>query len=240
VFIGSSDVKPSTTNSNGYAFFIAPSEPRNYVIEASKNIDGKTIRVQLEIKVVSEPGFWESSYFPIIVATICLVGAIVYVNMRQKNDVYNRAKEISQEKLIKTQEKKGKISPSTSDKKKETKVEAKFEIKSHEPEPVRAKATKDTKVEEMRISRPRKQKEVIPVEEKKDETEKVISEKKMKKRSYDWFEGTDDVRYEIDKLTGEIDEEGIDKWYEGIEGLRDKIDEKVKKKDKKKKDEKEE
>ena len=61
----------------------------------------------------------------------------------------------------------------------------------------------------------------------------------MKKRNYDWFEGTDHLRYEIDKLTGEIDEEGVDKWVEGVEGLQDKINERVKKKDKKKKDEEE-
>ena len=48
------------------------------------------------------------------------------------------------------------------------------------------------------------------------------------------------MRYEIDKLTGEVDEEGLDKWFEGVSDLKVKIDEKIKKKDKKKNGEKEE
>jgi hypothetical protein len=99
---------------------------------------------------------------------------------------------------------------------------------------VRVKSDQDSKVEEIRISRSRKQKEIVPVKEKQDETEKIINRKKMQRHNYDWFEGKDNVRYEIDKITGEVDEHGVDKWYEGIEGLREKIDEKVKNKDKKK------
>ena len=38
------------------------------------------------------------------------------------------------------------------------------------------------------------------------------------------------MRYEIDKLTGEIDEEGVDKWFEGVDDIKKKIDEKMKKK----------
>jgi len=236
VYIADTNLPVSPTNDDGYAILLAPSESGNYVIVAEKDGYKDTV----EIKVVSSPGFWESPFFPIIVATICLISAIVYVNLRQKKDVYNRTKEISKEKLMKMQETTGKIASSRYGKKKETKVEAKFETKSYELKPVRSKITKDAKVEEIRISRPRKQKEVIPVDAKKDETEKVISEKRMKRRDYDWFEGTDDVRYEIDKLTGEIDEEGIDKWFEGVDDLRNKIDERMKKKDKKKKEEKEE
>ena len=100
---------------------------------------------------------------------------------------------------------------------------------------VRIQSQQEAKVEEIRISKPRKEKEVVPVESQEDETEKVINRKKTQKRDYDWFEGTDDIRYEIDKLTGEIDEEGVDKWYEGAGTLKEKIDEKMKKKDKKKK-----
>ena len=100
------------------------------------------------------------------------------------------------------------------------------------------KPDEDPKVEEIRISRPRKEKEVVDVETEDDETEKVINKKKLQQRDYDWFEGSDDVQYEIDKLTGEVDEEGLDKWYEGVDGLKEKIDEKVKKKDKKKNEEK--
>jgi len=236
VNIGSgADVPGYKTKTDGVAYFMAPDRPGDYTIIAT--VDGKNVATT-SIKVVSEPGFWESPYFPIIVATICLISAIVFVNLRQKNEVYIRAKEISQKKLMKKQVNEGKISPpSKTSKKVKPKVKAKYEINSYEPDIVRSKPANDSKVEEIRISRPRKKKEVISVEEEKDPADKVINDKKMKKRGYDWFEGTDDLRYEIDKLTGEIDEEGIDKWFEGVEDLKDKIDERVKKKDKKKKDE---
>ena len=104
----------------------------------------------------------------------------------------------------------------------------------YDKEVVRIQPNKESKVEEIRITRPYKDKEVVPVVSKENETEKIIKKKEMQKRDYDWFEGTDDIRYEIDKLTGKIDEEGLDKWFEGVDHHKDKIKEKVKKKDKKK------
>ena len=59
----------------------------------------------------------------------------------------------------------------------------------------------------------------------------------MTKKDYDWFEGDDDARYQIQKATGEVDETGKDKWFEGVGDLKEKIDERVKKKDKKKDEE---
>ena len=103
---------------------------------------------------------------------------------------------------------------------------------------MRTKQTEDLKVEEIRITRPSKDKEIVPIKTKEDETEKVINRKKNQQHDYDWFKGTDDIRYEIDKLTGEVDEEGADKWYEGVDNLKEKIDEKMKKKEKKKDEEK--
>lgn len=231
VFISGSDKPSSKTNEYGVAYLTAPSDPRDWMIVAE---DGSGVykKATYPIKVVAEPGFWESPYFPIAVAIICLIGAIVFVNLKQKKDIYNRADEISKEKLMEKQGIKEKKTSSSSNRK-GLKVETTLESKPYELEPVRAKPTEDPKVEEIRISRPRKEKEIIPVKE-KDKAEKVISEKRIKKREYDWFEGTDDARYEIDKITGEIDEEGIDKWFEGVDHLKDKIDEKVKKKDKKK------
>ncbi len=55
---------------------------------------------------------------------------------------------------------------------------------------------------------------------------------KLTKDENDWFKGTDDIRYEIDKLTGKIDENSIDKWFEGYDDIKDKINERIKKKDK--------
>ena len=48
-------------------------------------------------------------------------------------------------------------------------------------------------------------------------------------RNDKWFEGIDDIRYKIDKLTGDISSINENKWFEGKENIRNKIDEKLKK-----------
>ena len=218
------------TDEYGKAYLTAPEDKDTITILAQK--DGY-IPNDITIRVNIPPSWWESLikswYFPILIATILLIIVILYVNFRQKKSIYTRAKEISDNKTIEKYEE----IPLQKDK-----SEEKQESQYYSKDAVRAQPDEDSKVEEIRISRPRKEKEVVPVEIEEDKTEKVINRKKIQKRDYDWFEGTDDIRYEIDKLTGEIDEEGMDKWYEGIDNLRDKIDEKVKKKDKKKKEEK--
>jgi len=95
-----------------------------------------------------------------------------------------------------------------------------------------AEPRQGAKVEEIRIRRSRKDGEISSVSD--EEKGNTISRRNSKKTSHGWFEGTDDIRYEIDKMTGEIDEEGKDKWFEGTDNIRAKIDEKLKKKDKKK------
>jgi hypothetical protein len=165
-------------------------------------------------------------YFTLLLGTIILICAILLVNFRQRKSITSRAKELSSDKSVEKYG--GEIGSTGSDK-----IEEKHEIKYYDKDVVRIQPKKESKVEEIRITRPYKDKEVVPVDSKEDETEKIIKKKEMQKRDYDWFEGTDDVRYEIDKLTGKIDEEGLDKWFEGVGHHKDKINEKVKKKDKK-------
>ncbi len=94
---------------------------------------------------------------------------------------------------------------------------------------VKIKSEENSKIEEIRIIQPKKDKEQIIIKPDEKEKNKTMENPK----DSDWFQGTDEIRYEIDRLTGEIDEEGKDKWFEGVENLREKIDEKMKKKDKK-------
>ncbi|OGS39920.1 MAG: hypothetical protein A3K77_03660 [Euryarchaeota archaeon RBG_13_31_8] len=89
-------------------------------------------------------------------------------------------------------------------------------------------------MEEIRIARSGKEKEIIPVESNERDTEKIINRRISLKDENEWFKGTKDIRYEIDKLTGEVDEKTIDKWFEGFDDIKDKIDERIKKKDKSK------
>lgn len=224
----------SETDDNGRAWLTAPEDEDTITILAQK--DGYD-QDEITIRVNIEKPWWiifiYSPYFPIILAVIFLLVVIIFVNNRQKKSVFKRASKISKEKTMKRYDINKKDTPAEENKEN-------LDNPSTIKDTVRIKPDRDSKVEEIRISRPRKKKEIIAVEPEEDETEKVIKKKNLQRRDYDWFEGTEDIRYEMDKLTGEVDEDGIDKWYEGVDSLKDKIDEKVKKKDKKKEEDEEE
>jgi len=220
---------PSTlTNEKGYATLKAPDNEESFVIIAKK--DGYDYVTQA-FSANIQPSWFDSlinnQLLPIFIGGILLIFAIIFVNFKQKASIYNRSKEISQQKTLNNYD----LNP-------EVRITGNNEIETQEKkyysrDVVRSQQSRDAKVEEIRITRPRKEKEVIPVDSKEDETEKVINRNKMHRQNYDWFEGTDDIRYEIDKLTGKIDEEHMDKWFEGVGDLKLKVKEKVKKKGKK-------
>ncbi len=220
----------SITDDVGKAWLTAPKDKDSATIIAQK--DGYVDYKHTDIKINVPPNWWEtffkSTYFPIFVAFIILLLTILFVNHKQKKSIYNRASQIIEEKTIKKYNIDQKNISNSLDENKE-----KLNDYSSLKNSVRIRSDSDPKVEEIRISRPTKEKEIIPVESKEDKTDKVIKRKKMHTHEYDWFEGTDDIRYEIDKLTGKIDEEHLDKWFEGVDHLKKKIDEKVKKRDKK-------
>ena len=218
------------TDDAGRAWLTSPEDRDTIKIIAQKN---GYVSDDIIIKVNIPQHWWEafikSQYFPIIIAFIFLIFAVIFVNQRQKKSIFARAKEISNNKTMEKFNKDEKNVSSV-----QNKINEKIDHHSSIKTPVRITSNQDSKVEEIRISRHRKEKEIVPVDEKTDQTEKIINRKKMKKHDYDWFEGKDNMRYEIDKITGEIDEQGVDKWYEGVDGLKDKINQKVKNKDKKK------
>ena len=230
VYIQSVLGESDTTNEDGRAWLVAPEDRTEItVIVRKEGYQDKTTTVMIDIPL----GLWESllqnPYTPIVIAIILLILAIVFVNLRQKKLIDIGTKKTSKEQPLRRYGGHGAIvSPPSSEKtgkpinqhglKKDVQVEPKW----------------GSKVEEIRISRPRKDKEIVPVKSEKEEARKIIPRRTIRKYDYDWFEGTDDIRYEVDKITGEIDEEGVDKWFEGIDDIRAKIDEKVKKKDKRK------
>lgn len=158
-------------------------------------------------------------------AAIVLIVTILYVNIRNKKKNRVKPKEFSNEQVLKKYNVHGAIvSPN-----KET---------QEKDENVSNEAKKGPKVEEIRISRPKKEKEIVSVYSERKEERKVMPVQSSRKKECDWFEGKDDIRFEIDKLTGKLDDEDDpDKWFEGIDDIREKIDERVKKKDKKKEEE---
>jgi len=224
-------VGEDTTDSQGHAWLAAPEGRSKITIRAQKDgyVDGTTT-----VAVNIGPSWWESlqknPYVPIFVAVILLILVIIFVNLRQKKLIDTRAREISKEQSLKRYSSHGAIVSSQPDVKIENQP-----VNRHGPtENIDTNLKRGPKIEEIRISRPRKEKEIVPVKTEEEEVKESIPQKIKRKYDYDWFEGTDNIRYEIDKITGKIDEDGADKWFEGIDDIRAKIDEKVKKKDKKK------
>jgi hypothetical protein len=214
----------SYTDDNGRAWLTAPEDRDKITIIASKDgyLNG-LVQMEVNIPPTLLDLIIRNRYFTILIGTIILICAILFVNLKQKLSVNARAKEI----------KKKKSDEKYKDKRSIDKTEKKSESYYYDKDTIRIQPNNESKIEEIRISRPMKEKEVVPVVAEEDKTEKIIKKKEIQKRDYDWFEGTEDIRYEIDKLTGEVDEERLDKWFEGVDHHKDKIFKKMKKKDKK-------
>jgi hypothetical protein len=220
-----------TTNDAGRAWLTAPGDRTEIIIKAQK--EGYQYATTT-VKIDTSPGLIEilmqSQYTPIALAVIAVIVAIVLVNLRQRKQIDVRTKEISKAQTLKQYSSQGTVvsmQPSV-------KIENQPVNLHGTTENIDMESERGPKVEEIRISRPRKEKEIVPINAEEEKVEETIPRKVRRRHEYDWFEGTDDIRYEIDKITGKIDEEGADKWFEGIDDIRAKIDEKVKKKDKKK------
>lgn len=217
----------TTTNSNGIAFLKAPEKKEKITVIATKSgyeTDQQEIEINLNPSVFEK--LINNEYFLIFLSIIFLVFSIVYVNYRQKKPFYDDTLKDLKEDKKNPNNTTSKSSPN-SDKKK-------YDYYGSSDEPVKIKKDKDSKVEEIRIIQSKKDKDIVKKKNSKQETTFVG---KNKKSENEWFKGKRDVRYEIDKLTGEIDENGKDKWFEGIEDLREKIDKKMKNKDKKEEEE---
>ncbi len=221
----------SVTNEKGIAILRAPEKREEIEIIANYKDIAQT---EITLTVNLEPSYFEkilnNEYLPVIFAILALIAVVFFVNYRQRKAVYVRADEISNQKKMNRYNLNEKYGNRTENK-------DIYDKHSSVSDKLRVSSNQGSKVEEIRITRSKKQKEVVPIKTNEDKTNEILSKKKnqMNNNDHDWFEGTDDVRYEIDKLTGELDENGIDKWFEGIDELKDKIDKKVKK-DKKKRD----
>ena len=96
-----------------------------------------------------------------------------------------------------------------------------FTHRPHEKERIEPEAkdtitvvqTDDPRIEEIRLHRTTKQKETTIISDEEKPTEEA--QQALKTKPDQWFEGTDELRYKVDKLTGKIDEQGADKWFEG-------------------------
>jgi len=216
----------SITNEKGFATLKAPENKENFIIIAKK--DGYDYATQM-FYVNIQPTLWEliikNNFFPIFIGAVLLISAIIFVNFRQKKSIYKKSKEISDQSTIKKYDLKPEVKIIGN------KFQPPQENQYYSRDSVRVQQEKDTKIEEIRISRSNKEKKIIPIKDIEEETDKIISRRKFKKVDNEWFKGTDYIRYEIDKITGVIDENTVDKWFEGYDDIKEKINEKIKKKD---------
>jgi len=227
VYIENDYDQEDTTDSDGIAYLCAPKDKEQIKIYAVKEgYQTNSIKLRVNIPESLFNQIIESKYFVFSLAILILLSAVIFVHFRQKKSIYKRTNEITKERKM---EKYG-LNDSSN---KNLENINHMKKSSSLDDVVRTNSKPESKIEEIRISKPRKEKEIVAIKTEEDKAEKVISEKKNKMHSYEWFEGKDDIKYEVDKLTGEVDEEGLDKWFEGVDDLKEKIKEKVKK-DKKK------
>lgn len=224
VYISNYGDKIEITEIDGKAYFYAPTDREEITIVACKSgyINGnETIKIKIQQNLISQ--IIHNKIFLIFISTLVLIFSILFVHLRQKKNIYIQAKEISKQKIM---EKYASESDDSFDKNR-------VESKSFIGPSIRVNQDKDSKVEEIRISRQNTEKEIVDIQTKKKDNKKIVDNKKIQHRDHEWFEGIDEIRYKIDKLTGEVDEEGRDKWFEGEDDLKKKIDGKVYKKNKK-------
>lgn len=217
------------TDANGRARLVAPEDRSEIILIAQKegyNEGTEKIWVHPNPSLIDT--IFQNPFTPIAIAVIVLVFAIIFVNLRQKRTKYPNEKPI---KFSKENSKDNTIQENNLSMTSRKNI-GKISYQQIPEEKDRAKSNNGVKVEEIRISRTKKTRQIVSVND--EEKKKVISNKDRKKTSNNWFEGTDDIMYEIDKITGKVDEQGGDKWFEGTDDIRAKIDEKLKMKDKKK------
>ena len=215
--IDGSEGDSDNTGSNGIAYLTAPEVTDDVEIDI-KAFKGGYFAGSNTIRVENVPeSMFMDGLTPIIAAVLVLMLAMLFVRIRKerpkptiesKADIPKKSIGDKKENLA------GRANP------RETPSKAKEELPSLEKGPW---------VEEIRIHRPEKKKETKYVI---GEAEKIISSHKMDED--EWFKGKDHIRYKIDELTGEIDEQNEDKWFEGLHDVKSKVNKKLKKNCKKK------
>jgi len=217
------------TDANGRVRLVAPEDRSEIIIIAQKEgYNEGTEKIWVHPNPSLKDLIFLNPVTPIIIAIMVLVFAILFVNLRQKRTKYPKEKQI---KFLKENSKDNTIQEKNLSMASGKNTE-KISYKQTPEEKDMVKSNKGAKVEEIRISRTKKIRQIVSVND--EIKKKEISNKDKKKTSNNWFEGTDDIMYEIDKITGKVDEQGRDKWFEGTDNIRAKIDEKLKMKDKKK------
>ncbi len=218
------------TDAYGEAVITTPDVPETQNIQIQAYKDGyQHGSVTIEIRHVAAPFFPFDYIDPLYLAILLVILAIVFVTLRNRKLRRTYMKPTHSSPSKNTPEQEENTDPSLTP---EVTIQNKHVYSTNEKVVPLSVNNKQSKVEEIRIKRPGKQKDTQYIKE-EPEKKKKKPLRHHRKHEYDWFEGTENMRYKIDKITGEIDEDTIDKWFEGVEDIRSKIDEAITKKNKK-------
>ena len=163
VYISSYGDKIEITKIDGKAYFFAPTDREEITIIANKlgyTNGNETIKIKPQQNIVSQ--IINNKIFLIFLSALVLIFAILFVHFKQKKNINIYAKKISDQKTI------DKYSSESDDSYDKNTVESKGFIRS----PIRVNQGEDSKVEEIRISRKKKEKEIVDIKTKGDDTEK--------------------------------------------------------------------
>ena len=215
-----------TTNENGKAFIDAPEVDADVEIKitAFKSgyfSDSDTIHVE-NVKAMFIDDFLSKIFeiSPIVFALFVVLFAMLFVKLRKKTSIPISIYEnnVSQKNKKFVRDKKELWSAKSLSKKPMKQIDKKVDRKL----PASAKGPR---VEVIRIhSREDKKKETKYISD-KNESKKVVSINKNDE--YEWFNGTEYMKYKIDKLTGDVNEKPTDKWFVGEDTSRFKVDKKL-------------
>ena len=214
----------TTTNQQGVAYLKTPEvdEDKNIAILAQK--DGYYTN-PFNIPIIDTPSPFPqlSEFIPILFAIGLVIFSMIFVKFRNKNKdkkFRSNSNYLEKEKINSNRINKDLISNN------------KFTKSSPVPDVGNDYkiADKGPRVEEIRIHSTDDKKMTQKISETEDNQKTLQSHDK---NQYEWFKGTDYMKYKIDSMTGEIDEKKADKWFEGVDSIKEKVDKKLKKKNNK-------
>lgn len=249
----SSNSCSSVTNENGIAYLPAPAVQKDTQINIIAVKDGyacTTTQIRVENTQAAFIGDVSTEFqdiLPVIFAVISVIAAIIIVTVRNRHDNHRpevkihphqtETPKIHHQQNQSPSRQKPPITPTKPPIPTNTPAISNNtqsqETTSNGYSPYNKTENRSPHIEEIRIHVKNHEKKTKNIST-EDKIDRLIP--RHKEDRYEWFNGKDDIRYKIDSLTGEIDEQRADKWFEGIDEIRCKVDEKLKKNNRKKKE----
>lgn len=238
VFITTHDHIQEITDTTGTAYIKAPSVQEDSditltVVKSGYQPTTRTIRViHTHQGILSTITTHILNILPIIIAFIMVFISMIIVKIRKNKSINLQPKPQNNNPLQK---------PTTPPTKQSAKHYTQTTHTKQQPplkkEPTPAVRSKGSHVEIIRIrDNECNKKEIKQVIQPKKQIIKDAKKQPISKNTeYEWFSGTEYMKYKIDKLTGDENKSCVDNWFVGEDMLQFKLDKKVTDKKQKKK-----